>query len=188
MRSGNLPRPARNRSPSTMVPKKTSSHLWIASLHQALAQTSKSHPRLAVVGVGHELRGDDAAGIAVAKALQSSENERLLVINGGAAPENFTGVLRGFAPDVILIVDAVQMNQPPGTIHLLDNHDIEPCSMTTHTLSHHILASYLEAEMNCVIMLLGIQVEQDLLGAALSPKVRQSIRKIVRVMRVNFMV
>jgi hydrogenase maturation protease HycI len=164
-----------------MAPKRTSGRSWIDSLYHTLAQTSE--PRLAVVGIGHELRGDDAAGIAIARKLQSSENERLRVINAGAAPENFTGVLREFVPDLVLIVDAMQMNEPPGTVQLFNVHDTENYGVTTHALSCHMFALYLEVELNCVVKLLGIQAGQDSLGAELSPEVRQSVASIARVLR-----
>jgi hydrogenase 3 maturation protease len=137
---------------------------------------------LAIVGVGHELRGDDAAGIAIVQALQSSVNAQSLIINAGTVPENVTGALRGFAPDLVLIIDAVQMNEMPGTIRLLDIRDTENCSVTTHTLSFHMFAFYLETELNCMVKLLGIQAGQDLLGAEFSRPVYQSICTIRRVL------
>lgn len=183
MTSGNSLRPAKHRSLSTTAKKKTYRDSWIDFLYQALAQVNKPQARLAVLGVGHELRGDDAAGIAVVRALQSLSNERSLFVDAGAAPENFTGVLRDFAPDLVLIIDAAQMNEPPGTTRLLAISDTENCSVTTHTLSCHMLALYLETELHCAVKLLGIQPGQDLLGAELSLAVRQSVRAIVRVLR-----
>jgi hydrogenase 3 maturation protease len=130
--------------------------------------------------MGHELRGDDAAGIAIARSLQLSVNDQFLVINAGAAPENFTGALRGFAPDLVLIVDAVQMGEPPGAVRLFDLDDAENCSVTTHSLSPHLFALFLETELHCMVKLLGIQAGRDSLGAELSPAVRQSVGAIVR--------
>jgi hydrogenase 3 maturation protease len=109
--------------------------------------------------------------------------EPVLVFNAGTAPENFTGVLRRFDPDLVLIIDAVEMNAPSGTIRLLDLRDIENCSMTTHTLSHHLFAYYLETELKCNVRLLGIQLGQNSIGGEFSPQVNQSIRGIVRVLQ-----
>lgn len=181
MKHGNSPRPVRRRLPSTTARKQTSKRSWIESLYQTLTQTS--NPRVAIIGVGNEMRGDDAAGIAVVEALRPTSHEQLLILNAGTAPENFTGVLRQFAPDLVLLIDAVQMNEPPGTIRLLDTHDLESCSGTTHSLSLHLFVSYLETELKCKFKLLGIQVGQDTLGAELSPQVRQRVREIVQTLQ-----
>ena len=88
-----------------------------ASWHDSLARTLKQlrrlnrPPRLAVVGIGHELRGDDAAGVRVARALQSRfpTSDALVAIDAGSAPENHTGALRRFKPDLVLLIDAAQI-------------------------------------------------------------------------------
>src|SRR5436190_753858 len=76
--------------------------------------------RIAILGVGNQFRSDDAAGVLVARALASREcaleTEHLLIIEAGHAPENTTGELRRFAPDLVLIVDAAEMGETPGTI------------------------------------------------------------------------
>lgn len=135
------------------------------------------------MGVGNELRGDDGVGVAIVQALQPSSQDQLLVINAGTAPENFTGALRQFDPGLVLMVDAVHMNESPGTVRLLDLYQLEMCSATTHTLSHHVFALYLETELKCKVKLLGIQAGQDKIGGGFSPQVRQSICDIVRVLR-----
>jgi hypothetical protein len=89
---------------------------WRTSLIQAFKpnKASDSVPRVAVVGVGHELCGDDAAGLVVAHALQTAlaGDERLLVIEAGSVPENQTGRLRRFKPGIVLLIDAAQMGDP----------------------------------------------------------------------------
>src|SRR5512136_714557 len=74
--------------------------------------------RLAVLGIGHELYGDDAVGVWLAGRLNhiAAGYENLLVIQGGSAPENFTGVLRKYQPDLVLLVDAALMGIRPGMI------------------------------------------------------------------------
>lgn len=157
-----------------------SNRSWIVSLKQAIRQTNKPLPGIAVVGIGHELRGDDAAGIMVARKLRVVSRANWLVLDAGPAPENFTGKLRDFAPDLLLLVDAVQINEPPGTIRLLEINAIEPYSMTTHSLSPHLLIAHLQLELNCIVRVLGIQVEQVSIGSGLSPAVQASIKQIVQ--------
>lgn len=131
------------------------------------------------MGVGQELRGDDAAGIAAARSLQSLSGEDWLILDAGSAPENFTGSLRAFAPDLLILIDAAQMGHSPGTTRLFSMSDMENTSLTTHALSCHLFALFVERELRCDVRLLGIQPGQDGLGAALSPSVRHSVAAIV---------
>ncbi len=136
-----------------------------------------------MVGVGHVLQGDDAAGSIAAHRLQASGSPNLLVIDAGAAPENFTGVLRRFELDLIVVIDAVQMNDEPGAVRLLSLNKAEVNSSTSHTLSVHLFATYLSAYLPCPVHLLGIQIEQNGFGAGLSPAVESSVRAIVHFFR-----
>ncbi|MBZ0303057.1 MAG: hydrogenase maturation peptidase HycI, partial [Anaerolineae bacterium] len=159
-----------------------SNHSWDVSLQQAIRRANKPRPRIAVVGIGHELRGDDAAGIMIARGLQRVSSPTLIVVDAGPAPENFTGLLRALAPDVVLLVDAAQMQEPPGTVRLLAIDGAQPDSASTHTLSLHLLANFLRATLDGDILLLGIQPEQDSFGTGLSSAVQQSVDHIVTVL------
>jgi len=153
----------------------------MVSLQQTIQQTNKPLPRIALVGIGHELRGDDAAGLMVVRRLKAVSSANVLVIDAGPAPENFTGKLREFAPDVLLLVDAVQMAAQPGTIRLLEMTDVESYSLTTHALSPHLLIAHLQTELRCIIRLLGIQPGQDSFDSELSSTVRHSVERIVQI-------
>jgi hydrogenase 3 maturation protease len=138
--------------------------------------------RIAVLGIGHELRGDDAAGIAVARGLASLVNlrQRLLVIDVGPAPENFTGTVRRFKPDLVLLVDAAQLNEAPGSLRWIDWQDTVGLTASTHTLPLHVLSRYLAGELGCKVALLGIQPAHTAFGAPLSPGVRRAVDSVVR--------
>jgi len=162
-----------------MVNELVSIGCWQASLGEALSRRpySGEPPRIAVVGVGHDLRGDDAAGLWVAHALQPlvAGNESLLAIEAGMAPENASGQLRRFRPDLVLLVDAADMGAEPGTVRWLSCRDTTGITASTHTPPMHILASYLTAEFGCAVALLGIQPADIALGAPLSPLVREAV-------------
>jgi hydrogenase 3 maturation protease len=138
-------------------------------------------PRVAVLGVGNELRGDDGAGIIVVRALQSlvSSHSRLLVIDTGPIPENFTGQLRRFKPDLVLIVDAAQLGKPAGTVRCVGWQSTSGFSASTHSLPIHVLAGYLNAELGCEVLLLGIQPAHIGTGARLSVTVEQTVERLV---------
>ena len=157
-----------------------SNHSWIVSLQQAIRRTNKFMPHIAIIGVGHELRGDDAAGVMVARRLQATRNSNQMIIDAGPSPENFTGKLREFAPDIVILVDAIQINEPTGTICLLPIDKVQPFSLTTHTLSPNLLVDYLRLSHNCDVLLLGIQAGQDTFDTGMSPTVQLSVEQIAR--------
>ena len=150
--------------------------LWQVNLTQALRQRSET-PRVAIVGVGHELNGDDAAGLMVVRALQSAlpPLDHVLLVDAGPAPENTTGLLRRFAPDLVVLVDAAQMDEPPGTVRWLCWQETTGISASTHTLPLHMLAQFLVSELGCEVALLGIQPASNQVDAPLSPVVEDAV-------------
>ena len=137
--------------------------------------------------MGHELRGDDAAGVTVARALQTliatsdraDRSSAVLVIDAGPVPENHTGVLRRFRPDLVLLIDAAQMDGSPGTVRWVAWQNTSGFSASTHTLPPYILADYLTAELGGEIVLIGIQPADTSIGGPLSPAVQASIDELV---------
>lgn len=152
---------------------------WQVSLQQALRQRSDT-PRVAVVGVGHDLSGDDAAGLATVRALETAlePHDRLLLVVAGPAPENASGLLRRFAPDLVLLIDAAQMGEPPGAVCWLDWQELTGVSASTHTLPLHLLARYLMTELGCAVSLIGIQPAANAIDAPLSPDVQDAVEAV----------
>jgi hydrogenase maturation protease HycI len=146
---------------------------------------------VAIVGIGSELRGDDAAGVRVAQALQlaveADRDPPLLIIDAGVAPENFTGTLRRFDPDLVLLIDAAQMNEVPGTIRWIDWQETSGLSASTHTLPPYLLVQYLVSELNCTVALIGIQPQDNEFGAPLSLEVQQAVDEITRTLETKFL-
>lgn len=145
---------------------------------------------MVLVGIGQQLRGDDGAGLEVARRLLRRQRRHqgsgpqpgapaLLVVEGGPAPENCTGHIRRFAPDLVLLVDAADMQEAPGTIRWLDWQDTTGWSASTHGLPPYMFARYLMTECRCAVALIGIQVLQNSIGAPLSPAVEQAVLDVV---------
>lgn len=142
----------------------------------AVRTAKKSNPRVAVIGVGHEQRGDDAVGLVTARHLRGCETIR--VIEGGSAPENVTGAVRAFSPDVVLFIDAAQLDLDAGTIRWLDADAVRGLSASTHTLPLRLVAQYLQAMTGCEVALIGIQPAQNALDAPLSPVVADAASQV----------
>ncbi len=156
---------------------------WLSQTLKRLSLVDRL-PRVALLGVGNELNGDDAAGLLVARALQVrlAGIDRLLVIDAGPAPENQTGTLRRFQPDLVILVDAAQMNEEPGTVRWLRWQDTTGLSASTHTLPPYMLAQYVTSELGCDMALIGIQPLSNLFEGPLSPIIQQAVESVVEVL------
>lgn len=153
---------------------------WQTACHKALRRDDRPI-RAAVVGFGHELRGDDAAGIAVARALGPLVDglSDVFVIDAGTAPENQTGPLRRFAPDLVVLVDAAQMGEPPGAVRWLDWQETSGLSASTHTLPPFLVARFLAEDVGCAVALIGLQPAHNTFDAPLSAVMQRAVADVV---------
>lgn len=133
--------------------------------------------RVAVLGVGNEMMGDDGAGVSVVRELASrmAATPGVLLIDGGTAPENFTAPLRRFRPDLVVEIDAAAQDQPPGTVAWVDWRDADGLSASTHTLPPSVLAKFLSTDLGCRVALIGVQPETLEMGRGLSPRVSAAV-------------
>ena len=165
---------------------KTLLNTWEVSLHLLLNQLvaeSGIAPRVAIVGIGNHLRSDDAVGILIARALSqcacAMDTDHILICEAGHAPENITGELRNFAPNLVLLIDAAEMGKKSGTVEWIPEECIDGMSASTHSLPLSMLALYLTLELNCKVVLLGIQVGSNEVGEIVSAEVLQAVDEVV---------
>jgi hydrogenase 3 maturation protease len=134
-----------------------------------------------LLGVGSELRCDDAAGIRVAEGVEALGLPGVRALACGPAPENLTGEIRQLSPSLVIIVDAADMDLSPGTIRLLDSSEIGGMSFSTHTLPLNVLADYLKKETGCSLLIMGIQPRSLEFDAAMSPEIAAAVEEAVQV-------
>lgn len=158
------------------------------SLRQTLQRLQKPERpfRVAVLGIGQALRGDDGVGLAVAQALRPFAHDNLLIVEAAHAPENSTGPVRRFAPDLVLLVDAAQMDEPAGTVRWLDWRACDGLSASTHTLPLSMVGRYLTAVLTCDVALIGIQPAALALTDALSPAVAVAANHVAQTVAATF--
>jgi hydrogenase 3 maturation protease len=143
----------------------------------ALIRKGKS---VALVGIGHPLKGDDAAGLVVIHQLQQANlPDNLYRIDSGAVPENCTGVLRKIQPALVVYIDAAEMGLEPGDVALFDSDQVGRVTGITHSLPFGVLVQYIKAEIDCDIWVLGIQPAQNEVLAPLSDVVGKAVEWIV---------
>lgn len=133
------------------------------------------------MGIGNELREDDSAGVLVAEMLQGelSACDHIQVINAGIVPENFIGVLGRFGPRLIIMLDSACMDKAPGEACLIDWQSVSGISLSTHSFPLNIIADLLAHDLDCEVILIGIQPKYTAFGSYLSPEVRLAVDEIV---------
>ncbi len=136
--------------------------------------------RVVLLGVGAELRGDDAAGVLIAERIESLHFPDVRALAGGTAPENLTGEIRQLSPSHLIIVDTADMGEEPGTIRLVDPKEIGGMSFGTHALPLSVLAGYLAHETGCAVSIMGIQPRSLEFDAGLTPEVAQAVEEAVQ--------
>ena len=167
-----------------MEEMKMSSSSWIKLLKRAarsLAKNRNHTPRIALVGIGNEINGDDGAGVRTIRSLKENLPERptWLFIDAGLAPENFSGTLRRFQPDLVVLIDAAEMGLPAGEIACVDWGDAGGWSASTHSLPLNMLSAFLVSELDCQVMLVGIQPVQMEMDQPLSDEVSRAVNEAV---------
>lgn len=158
------------------------------SLRQTLRTNLKSSlagaGKLAVLGIGSDLRGDDGAGILVVEKLQNSlsklkKRPPVRIFIGGTAPENLTGEIKRYKPSHIIIVDTADFKEKPGTVILLDPQDVGGgVSFTTHKMPARILVDYLQKSFPCNVIIIAIQPKNVDFGKPLTRAVEGSAKEV----------
>jgi len=137
----------------------------------------KNASRVALLGIGSELRADDASGMLVAQRLEKDlcADKNFKCFLGGASPENFTGAIKGFKPQHLLIIDSADLGKKPGTVQLINEEDIAGVSFSTHRLPTKILVDYLKTSMKCEFVFIGIQPKTLKFGESVSKEVLKAV-------------
>ncbi len=127
-----------------------------------------------ILGVGNSLHSDDGCGPYIAEILAK---RGMKAYNCGTTPENFTGLVRKNLPHLLLIIDAVMMNEAPGTIRLIPEGKIPDTAIGTHMLPLSHLVKYLSGFAD-QIQLIGIQPESLANEEGLSPSVEVAVLEL----------
>lgn len=161
----------------------------MSELETYLNRAFAAAERIAVVGVGTELCRDDAAGLYLIDRLSArtgiavgKAEQRLLLVSGGPAPENFTGLIKAFRPDLLVVVDAAYLELPAGSIQILPEERAAGLSFSTHMLPLPMMLAYLQLECACQTLLIGIQPASTEQGIGMSESVRKGAALLAEIM------
>ncbi len=137
--------------------------------------------RLVLIGVGNENLGDDGVGVYIVNSIHKATKSNF-VLNGGSVPENITHKLRNLLPTHILLIDAANFNEEPGSFILATSDDVVGKSISTHQLPLSILMKYLENEYHANVRLLCIQIESKIPSMKLTQSVLHTANNLINIL------
>ena len=127
-----------------------------------------------VIGVGNAMRGDDGAGLAVARALAARVGPGVRVMEASGEGAALMDAWRG--AETVVLVDAARSGAPPGTIHRFDAAK-EPMPARFFHYSTHAFSVAEAVELARVLgalpprlLVFGIEGRTFEAGVALSPE------------------
>ena len=134
--------------------------------------------RVAILGVGSPMRGDDAVGLEVVKLLKGRGLEGVLVLETQTVPESFTGVLREFKPTHVLLIDAAHLDAEPGEARFIPTQLICDVCISTHKLPLTVLSDFLEGTLGSGVRLVGIQPRSVYFGEEMTPELQDAAARV----------
>ncbi|MFX0096677.1 MAG: hydrogenase maturation peptidase HycI [Candidatus Hodarchaeota archaeon] len=152
-------------------------------LTEELAVELSGAKRIAILGVGSELRRDDGVGLEIVKRLKNNVPAPVKLIECGTVPESFIDPVSKWNPTHILIIDSAEMGKPPGTSELIKTENITGISLSTHHMPLSILIKYLESTTGAKVVLLGIQPQDITFGEGLTTIIQKTAREIVKILK-----
>jgi hydrogenase maturation protease len=133
-----------------------------------------------VIGVGNPGRGDDGAGLEVARRVRSAHALRR---------ENGSYELIDLweGADEVILVDAARSGSPAGTIHFIEaNDETMPGGMLSTSTHSFGVAETVElartlGRLPPRLLIYGIEVSDVTVGGLVSPEVERAIDELVEV-------
>jgi len=143
----------------------------------------KPGPKLALLGVGNPLRGDDGAGPELIRRLRNKTEA--VLFDCEEVPENFLDEIAKTHPETVIVIDAVNLGTKPGAVAILEEDDFQSAGWSTHHASLRPFIKYLKANTGSDVFVLGIQPKATELGSKISDEVRQTLDILQRLITKN---
>jgi hydrogenase 3 maturation protease len=128
--------------------------------------------KVLVVGIGNSLRGDDAFGPEVIERLTGKVTAHLVDV--GEVPESYLGRLIEPNPETILLLDAANIGEVPGTAAVLEIEDLGGRDVSTHQMPLQLFFSFVRNSTHADIFMLAVQPKLLSLGSPMSPEVEST--------------
>jgi hydrogenase maturation protease len=139
----------------------------------------KPPPRILVAGLGNVLLQDDGIGVHAVRELCKQRRSGVVVAEVGTAAFDAIRLLEW--ADKVLVIDAMQAGQPPGTIYLLAGDSLEQGRPQTslHELNLLSAFNFIRENRNPEIKILGVEPGTIDYGLDLTPPLRATLPMVV---------
>jgi hydrogenase maturation protease len=144
-----------------------------------------SETPIKIIGVGNAWRGDDAAGLMVARRLEQERLPQVEISENLGITSALAEAWRDAAR--VIIIDAVVAGGQPGTIYRFDAHDPAAVFPISRSPSSHgwgvaeaVALGRLFQELPPVLIVYGIEGQNFTTGDGLSPAVAAAIPEAAR--------
>jgi hydrogenase 3 maturation protease len=135
---------------------------------------SQKDKKMLFVGIGNLLKSDDGAGVYISKKIKQRGN--ILSLTVEASIENYIGKINALNPDILILIDCVDMKLAPGKFKLLTLNQIHDLTFNTHNISLKRLSEF----FRMMVLILGIQPEKIDFGENISYLVKKVADKIIK--------
>jgi len=143
-------------------------------------------PRVLVIGVGNEMRGDDAVGLIVSRRLREKLPYHVAMVEESSDGAHLMGLWKG--SEITILIDAVQSGAEPGRIHKFEAHK-SPLPTALFQYSTHDFsipqAIELARAMNQLprrLIVYGIEGQCFDLGARISTIVERAAQEVIELL------
>jgi hydrogenase 3 maturation protease len=140
-------------------------------LDRLLSHTEK---KVLFVGIGNLLKMDDGAGVYISRKIRNKGNLSSLTVETGI--ENYIGKINSLKPDILVLIDCVELGSAPGTFKLLELNQIRDLTFNTHNISLRRLADFFKMP----VYILAVQPEKVDFGEKISYLVKSIANKIIK--------
>ena len=132
--------------------------------------------KVLILGIGNSLKADDGVGPYICSKISSKVN--IKVVNAGTALENFTGPIAKYQPEVILLLDVIDLGDEPGAICLIPLPLVDEYAMSTHSMSPHLFFNSINPNKQLQAFILGVQPKNLTLSEPISDEVAHQADKL----------
>lgn len=137
--------------------------------------TDRLRGRVAIVGIGNILRGDDGLGPKLIEMLKS-RNARASLFDCGTAPENYVFPILTSSSDTVILIDAADLGEAAGSVRVFELNEISNVSFSTHNPSPRLFTDLLKTgKEDLYIFVVSVQPKTTALGASLSDEVLKGL-------------
>jgi hydrogenase 3 maturation protease len=139
------------------------------------ALLSQEEKKILFAGIGNQLKSDDGAGVYISRKIKHTGHISSLTVE--VSIENYIGKINTLNPDILILIDCMDMKSSPGTCRLLPLEMVQDMTFNTHNISLSRLSDFFKMQ----VYILGIQPEKVEFGENISYIVRDVADKLINV-------